>query len=258
MSTQLSGNHYKIELGAIGAEMDDSINSDISNHEASSWNARHQLEQSEAEREEAARYDAMMPLEKLIYLQQKHYAVIKDLIQKHRDACDDVESFTALAESEKVKAAGEFINKMMHPAIRRIYCRNIEHFNELLESGEFYKDGYKFVKQELPHADMGMVSKFETDPALIQLGYSAAALATPKTVTAICIPAEINSLHSFANTPECKEYAEKAYKQQLDRLIRLRDRAAIAKEQRQALAKAEWDAVEDFTDLFSAVKKSKK
>lgn len=175
-------------------------------------------------------YQRMTPTEKRAYLEQVYIPKLQQLTQQHRESCDFVESFQNGEQAFKVKLAGQWCNGAHHPGIRQIVSNGQLHFASIVKSGAMTDGGYKLVETR------GNMTG---------------------TTTLICIPQDVPSLMHYADSEQCKAYADAAYQRELASLTHKRDRAAIALTTCQRDAETAWNAIQDITSFFSKIKKAK-
>lgn len=162
--------------------------------------------------------------ERRINLERYFTPILKDLTAKHIEACDRVTEF----ESDEIRFRAIIQNNWAfegkHPDVKRLYSSGPHHFKHMLTSGDFNIEGYKLADQRGTTGNASIV---------------------------FLIPSSVNSLMSFSDSPEAKEFSQNEYQRDLERLITKRKQAALKLNENKKAAREALAAIPSFDDLIS-------
>lgn len=181
----------------------------------------------------------MTSTEAKIYLEQKYRPMLNLAIHNHREACDHVTRYEDNAEGTKAALRGEYAGSLRHPEIKKINVAGAEHLSHLVRSGSLNIDGFRLVDSSALNMNLGAV--------------------TNTRMTLVYIPVERESLMSYADTEEARDYADREYRYKLERLITARKKAAVQLEELRNEVAEKWSGIPDFESmLVSTVRKGRK
>lgn len=173
------------------------------------------------------------------YLEEKYKPLLTAAINAHKSACDEVSRLEDNADGEKAALRGEYAASLRHPEIKRVTVAGAEHLSHLVRSGSINIEGFKLVDSSALNMNLGAV--------------------TNTRMTLVYIPQERDSLMSYADTEEARDYAEREYRYKLSRLISSLKRAAMKLEALRHEVAEQWNGIPDFESMFSSnVRKGRK
>ncbi|MBZ0057453.1 MULTISPECIES: hypothetical protein [unclassified Leclercia] len=181
---------------------------------------------NQADEQSQQAYNAMTPTEKKIHLERVYIPKLERLAAAHRNACDAVANFEDFHDAFTLMECAKYANDCRHPELRVITCNGIHHRKHIVESGQISEGDYHQIAE----------------------------LTFPQRI--VCAPRSVSSLMHYAKTKEAQEYAENVYKVELDKLIRIRDRAAREKVACELEAQQRYEAITEITSFFTKIKQA--
>ena len=173
------------------------------------------------------------------YLEEKYKPLLTAAINAHKSACDEVSRLEDNADGKKAAWRGEYAASLRHPEIKRVTVAGAEHLSHLVRSGAINIEGFKLVDSSALNMNLGAVSNTR--------------------MTLVYIPQGRDSLMSYADTEEARDYAEREYRYKLSRLISSRKRAAMKLEALRNEVAEKWSGIQDFESMFaSTIRKGRK
>ncbi|MGC0996385.1 hypothetical protein [Pantoea agglomerans] len=205
--------------------------------------AQNKSEQAELDRQ--ADFDDLFPSEKRLAIERHYTPIIQKLAKQHEELCDQVAEFEDNQPRYRAELQARFAYDLQHRDVKTVDCAGEHHFNEMIKTGGLHIEGYKLVEKR----SLG---------GLIQM-VNGVKVATPGSSRLIYIPVTVESLMSYAHSPEAQAHSQGLYDAELQRLINRRKRAAIALTEAKQKARDALAAIPTFEQLISdAVKRAKK
>jgi len=223
----------------------DSDRADRFQAEAEHFNAVQKEIQQQKSHEEQADFDDLFPSEKRLAIERHYTPIIQKLATQHEELCDKVAEFEDDQTRYRSNLQAQFAFNLQHPEVRTVDCAGDHHFNELLKMGGLHISGYKMVERRSLGGRAVMVN--------------GGAVSTPGSSRLVFIPVAVESLLSYAQSPEAQAYSQALYDAELQRLINRRKKAAVALTEAKTAARAALDSIPTFEQLISdQVKRAKK
>lgn len=241
---QTESHHIKPEQTATFVDVDETLTERIQQEDiAHQSSVQNKSEQAELDRQ--ADFDDLTPSEKRLAIERHFTPIIQKLAAKHEELCDQVAEFEDDQTRYRAHLQAQYAYDLKHPDVKTVDCAGEHHFNEIIQTGGLHFEGYKLVEKR----SLG---------GLIQM-VNGVKVATPGSSRLIYIPVAVESLMSYAQSPEAQAHSQALYDAELQRLINRRKKAAVALTEAKQQARAALDAIPTFEQLISdAVKRAKK
>lgn len=221
----------------------DSERADRFQAEAELFNAMQRETQQQKSHEAQADFDDLFPSEKRLAIERHYTPIIQKLAKQHEELCDQVAEFEDNQTRYRADLQARFAYELKHPDVKVVICAGDHHFGELLKTGGLHIEGYKLVERRSLGGRIQMVN--------------GAAISTPGSSKLIYIPVAVESLMSYANSPEALAHSKGLYDAELQRLINRRKKATLSLTEAKRAARDALTAIPTFEQLISdAVKKS--
>jgi hypothetical protein len=205
--------------------------------------AQNKSEQAELDRQ--ADFDDLFPSEKRLAIERHYTPIIQKLAKQHEELCNQVAEFEDNQPRYRAELQARFAYDLQHRDVKTVDCAGEHHFNEMIKTGGLHIEGYKLVEKR----SLG---------GLIQM-VNGVKVATPGSSRLIYIPVTVESLMSYAHSPEAQAHSQGLYDAELQRLISRRKKAAVALTEAKQAARTALDSIPTFEQLISdAVKRAKK
>lgn len=239
---QTESHHIKQDQTDTFVDVDEALTEHIQ-QEAIAHQSSAQNKSEQAELDRQADFDDLFPSEKRLAIERHYTPIIQKLATQHEELCDKVADFEDNQTRYRTDLAAQFAYELKHPDVKTVICAGDHHFGELLKTGGLHIEGYKLVERRSLGGRIQMVND--------------TAVSTPGSSKLIYIPVDVESLMSYANSPEAQAHSQGLYDAELQRLINRRKKAAIALTEVKQAARTALDAIPTFEQLISdAVKKS--
>lgn len=241
---QTESHHIKQDQTDTFVDVDEALTEHIQ-QEAIAHQSSAQNKSEQAELDRQADFDDLFPSEKRLAIERHYTPIIQKLATQHEELCDKVADFEDNQTRYRTDLAAQFAYELKHPDVKTVICAGDHHFGELLKTGGLHIEGYKLVERRSLGGRIQMVN--------------GTAVSTPGSSKLIYIPVDVESLMSYANSPEAQAHSQGLYDAELQRLINRRKKAAIALTEVKQAARTALDAIPTFEQLISdAVKRAKK
>jgi len=241
---QNESHHIKQDQTPIFVDVDEALTERIQ-QEAIVHQSSVQNKSEQAELDRQADFDDLFPSEKRLAIERHYTPIIQKLAAQHEELCDQVEDFENNQTRYRADLQAQYAFGLKHPDVKTVDCAGEHHFNELIKTGGLYISGYKMVERRSLGGRAVMVN--------------GAAVSTPGSSRLVFIPVAVESLMSYAQSPEALEFSKALYDADLQRLINRRKKAAVALTEEKRAARTALDSIPTFEQLISdAVKRAKK
>lgn len=223
----------------------DSDRADRFQAEAEHFNAMQKEIQQQKSHEEQADFDDLFPSEKRLAIERHYTPIIQKLATQHEELCDKVAEFEDDQTRYRSNLQAQYAFGLKHPDVKTLDCAGDHHFNEMIKTGGLHIEGYKLVERRPLGTRAVMVN--------------GVAVSTPGSSRLVFIPVAVESLMSYAQSPEALELSKSLYDAELQRLINRRKKAAVALTEAKQAARTALDSIPTFEQLISdQVKRAKK
>lgn len=223
----------------------DSERADRFQAEAELFNAIQRETQQQKSHEAQADFDDLFPSEKRLAIERHYTPIIQKLAKQHEELCDQVAEFEDDQTRYRSNLQAQYAFGLKHPDVKTVDCAGDHHFGEMIKTGGLHIEGYKLVERRSLGGRIQMVN--------------GAAVSTPGSSKLVYIPVDVESLMSYAHSPEARSHAQELFDAELQRLIARRKKAAIALTEAKQAARTALDSIPTFEQLISdAVKRAKK
>lgn len=241
---QTESHHIKQDQTDTFVDVDEAlterIQQEVITHQSSA-----QIKSEQAELDRQADFDDLFPSEKRLAIERHYTPIIQKLAKQHEELCDKAAEFEHNQTRYRSNLQAQFAYELKHPDVKAVDCAGGHHFNEMIKTGGLHIEGYKLVEKR----SLG---------GLIQM-VNGVKVATPGSSRLIYIPVTVESLMSYAHSPEAQAHSQGLYDAELQRLINRRKKAAIALTEAKQAARNALAAIPTFEQLISdAVKRAKK
>jgi len=223
----------------------DSERADRLQAEAELFNAVQKEIQQQKSHEEQADFNDLYPSEKRLAIERRYTPIIQKLAAQHEELCDKVAEFEDDQTRYRSNLQAQYAFGLKHPDVKTVDCAGGHHFNEMIKTGGLHIEGYKLVERRSLGGRVQMVN--------------GAAVSTPGSSRLVFIPVAVESLMSYANSPEAQAHSQGLYDAELQRLINRRKKVAVELTEAKQAARTALDSIPTFEQLISdAVKRAKK
>ncbi|MEN4974185.1 hypothetical protein ABEH62_09925 [Pantoea eucalypti] len=241
---QNESHHIKQDQTPIFVDVDEALTECIQ-QEAILHQSSVQNKSEQAELDRQAAFDDLFPSEKRLAIERHYTPIIQKLAAQHEDLCDQVAEFEDDQTRYRSNLQAQYAFGLKHPDVKTVDCAGEHHFNEMIKTGGLHIEGYKMVERRSLGGRAVMVN--------------GAAVSTPGSSRLVFIPVAVESLMSYAHSPEAQAHSQGLYDAELQRLISRRKKVAVALTEAKQKARAALDAIPTFEQLISdAVKRAKK
>lgn len=241
---QTESHHIKQDQTDTFVDVDEALTERIQ-QEAIAHRSSAQNKSEQAELDRQADFDDLFPSEKRLAIERHYTPIIQKLAKQHEELCGQVAEFEDNQPRYRAELQARFAYDLQHRDVKTVDCAGEHHFNEMIKTGGLHIEGYKLVEKR----SLG---------GLIQM-VNGVKVATPGSSRLIYIPVTVESLMSYAHSPEAQAHSQGLYDAELQRLINRRKRAAIALTEAKQKARDALAAIPTFEQLISdAVKRAKK
>jgi len=241
--TQVESHHIKQDQTTF-IDVDETLAEHIQ-QEATNQINQQQNKSEQAELDRQADFDDLFPSEKRLAIERHYTPIIQELATQHEELCDQVAEFEDNQTRYRADLQAQYAYELKHPDVKTVDCAGEHHFNEMIKTGGLHIEGYKLVEKR----SLG---------GLIQM-VNGVKVATPGSSRLIYIPVDVESLMSYAHSPEAQAYSQGLYDAELQRLINRRKKAALGLTEAKQKARDALAAIPTFEQLISdAVKRAKK
>jgi len=241
---QTESYHIKQDQTDTFVDVDEALTERIQ-QEAIAHQSSAQNKSEQAELDRQADFDDLFPSEKRLAIERHYTPIIQKLAKQHEELCDKVAEFEDNQTRYCIELQTRFAYELKHPDVKTVDCAGEHHFNEMIKTGGLHIEGYKLVEKR----SLG---------GLIQM-VNGVKVATPGSSRLIYIPVDVESLMSYAHSPEARSHAQDLFDAELQRLINRRKKSALALTEVKQAARNALAAITSFEQLISdAVKRAKK
>lgn len=241
---QTESHHIKQDQTDTFVDVDEALTERIQ-QEAITHQSSAQIKSEQAELDRQADYDDLYPSDKRLAIERHYTPIIQKLAKQHEELCDKVAEFEDNQTRYRADLQARFAYELQHRDVKTVDCAGEHHFNEMIKTGGLHIEGYKLVEKR----SLG---------GLIQM-VNGVKVATPGSSRLIYIPVTVESLMSYAHSPEAQAHSQGLYDAELQRLISRRKKAAVALTEAKQAARTALDSIPTFEQLISdAVKRAKK
>lgn len=241
---QTESHHIKQDQTDTFVDVDEALTERIQ-QEAIAHQSSAQNKSEQAELDRQADFDDLFPSEKRLAIERHYTPIIQKLAKQHEELCDQVAEFEDNQPRYRTELQARFAYDLQHRDVKTVDCAGEHHFNEMIKTGGLHIEGYKLVEKR----SLG---------GLIQM-VNGVKVATPGSSRLIYIPVTVESLMSYAHSPEAQAHSQGLYDAELQRLISRRKKAAVALTEAKQAARTALDSIPTFEQLISdAVKRAKK
>lgn len=224
----------------VDEELTERIQQEAITHQSSA-----QIKSEQAELDRQADFTDLSPSEKRLAIERHYTPIIQKLAKQHEELCDQVTDFQDNQTRYRADLQAQFAYELKHPDVKTVICAGDHHFGELLKTGGLHIEGYKLVERRSLGGRIQMAN--------------GAAVSTPGSSKLVYIPLAVESLMSYANSPEAQAHSKGLFDAELQRLISRRKKAAVALTEAKQAARTALDSIPTFEQLISdAVKRAKK
>lgn len=239
---QTESHHIKQDQTDTFVDVDEALTERIQ-QEAIAHQSSAQNKSEQAELDRQADFDGLLPSDKRLAIERHYTPIIQKLAKQHEELCDQVADFEDNQTRYRADLQAQFAYELKHPDVKTVICAGEHHFDEMIKTGGLHIEGYKLVEKR----SLG---------GLIQM-VNGVKVATPGSSRLIYIPVTVESLMSYAHSPEAQAHSRVVFEAELQRLINRRKKAAVALTEAKQKARDALAAIPTFEQLISdQVKKS--
>ncbi|MDU4747636.1 MULTISPECIES: hypothetical protein [Pantoea] len=239
---QTESHHIKQDQTDTFVDVDEALTEHIQ-QEAIAHQSSAQNKSEQAELDRQADFDDLFPSEKRLAIERHYTPIIQKLATQHEELCDKVADFEDNQTRYRTDLAAQFAYELKHPDVKTVICAGDHHLNEMIKAGGLHIEGYKLVEKRSLGGLIQMVNDVK--------------VATPGSSRLVYIPVTVESLMSYAHSPEARSHAQDLYEAELQRLIARRKKTAVELTEAKQKARNALAAIPTFEQLISdQVKKS--